>query len=55
MFNFEENLVTMKRKFGIITAIVLFSLAIAASSCRSTNNCPAYSKAKIEHTHIKKV
>jgi len=38
------------KKISIIAATVLFLLALGLSSCKSSQDCPAYSKAEKEHT-----
>ncbi len=37
----------MKKAFVLVAAVVFF-VAIGLSSCKSTQDCPAYSKVKIE-------
>lgn len=39
----------MKRKYIVLSAIVIVSV-IVLSSCKSTHQCPAYSKAEVEHS-----
>ncbi len=37
----------MKKAFIVVAAVVLF-VALGLSSCKSTEDCPAYSKANVE-------
>lgn len=42
----------MKRTF-IVVAAVAFILALGFTSCKSTQDCPAYSKANVETNTVK--
>ncbi len=37
----------MKKAFFVVAAVVLFT-ALGLSSCKSTEDCPAYSKVNVE-------
>ncbi len=41
----------MNNKLKILIAATLLGVMIVATSCKSSENCPAYSNVKVEKTH----